>query len=171
MEKWNLDELFKKALEICDAEEIPYRKINSIKANNRLTKSWGRCLTRYHTEFDIEVRGKILNKSLFPDERGIMEVILHEIIHTCPDCWNHGALFKEYGGRLEKYGYNVGSATTNPEKLGADSIAYSAAFRYMVKCPKCGYTIGKDKMCDLIKYPSIYSHTPCGNDSHFVRIR
>lgn len=171
MEKWNINELFEKALEICEAESIPYRKINGISTNNRLTRALGRCITSNHREFKIEVRGKLLDKSLFPEERTVMEVIIHEIIHTCPDCWNHGYQFKIYGKRVEKYGYIVGNSTTDMKEHGADVIAYQESCKYLVKCPKCGYTIGKDRMCDLIRYPHLSYHSPCGITARFERVK
>lgn len=163
----NLKELLEKCLEMCRECDIPYRNITEIKLNNRLSKSWGRCCTRNHRDFYIEIQGKFAQDK-FSTENQVIEVICHEIIHTCEGCWNHGELFHNYGRRLtEKYGINV-STTADAEQLTIDSIAWKNSFRYMVSCP-CGNSYGKDRMCDLIRYPQLYTCSKCGGK--FTRIK
>lgn len=166
---YNLEKLLSKALDICDKENIPYRNITEIKVNNRLSKSWGRCLTKNHTDFWIEIKGKICDEKVTPNENGLLEIILHEVIHTCEGCWNHGKLFKEYGGRLEKYGYNVGKSTTSAAALQLDNTAYKETFKYAIQCTGCGNIIYKDKMMDFVRFPHFYSCKKCGKT--FTRIR
>lgn len=163
----NLKELLEICLEMCRECDIPYRNITEIKLNNRLSKTWGRCLTRNHSDFWIEIQAKFA-QDRFSTENQVIEVICHEIIHTCEGCWNHGAQFLAYGQRLtEKYGIKV-SATGEAEELTIDSIAWKNSFRYLVKCP-CGQEIHKDRMCDLIRYPS---HYVCGKcKGTFERIK
>lgn len=162
----NLNELLQKALEMCDHCGIPYREITEIKTNNRLSSCWGRCLTKNHRAFWIEINGKFARDE-FSTDAGIIEVICHEIIHTCENCWNHGDLFMAYGRRLtENYGIKV-SATDSAENRTIDAIAWKESKKYAVKC-NCR-TVYKDRLCDIIKYPSIYKCTACGGN--FVRIK
>lgn len=163
----NLNELLKEAMEKCTTVGIPYGNITEIKLNNRLSKCWGRCLTKNHKDFWIEINGKFA-KDEFSTNDAIIAVICHEIIHTCDGCWNHGYKFMQYGKLLtDAYGIKV-SATDSAENLTVDSIAWNASKKYAVKC-ECGTTIYKDRMCDLIRYPSYYRCTKC--NGKFERVK
>lgn len=162
----NLNELLKQALEMCDKCGIPYGKITEIKINNRLSRSWGRCLTKNHKEFWIEIQGRFAQDE-YSTENAVIAVICHEIIHTCEGCWNHGYKFMQYGKLLtDNYGIKV-SATDSAGNLTIDSISWENDMRYAVKC-NCT-TIYRDRMCDLIKYPQIYTCKKCGGK--FARIK
>lgn len=167
---YNLNGLLEKALYYCTLENIPFRKITHITVNNRLSKAWGRCLSKSGSgRYWIEVRGIIADDKITP-EKSAMEIILHEVIHTCEGCWNHGALFKEYSKRLEKYGYyNVGGASTTIAAMNIDNEVYTEKCKYEVRCTKCGYAIGKNRMCNLIKYASSHTHNRC--NAPFERVR
>lgn len=162
----NLNELLQNALEMCDSVGIPYGKITEIKINNRLSKCWGRCLTKNHREFWIEINGKFA-KDEFSTNESIIAVICHEIIHTCENCWNHGEKFMAYGKLLTAaYGIKV-SATDSAENLTIDKIAWEKSMKYAVKC-NCR-TVYKDRMCDIIKYPKLYTCGKC--KGFFERIK
>ena len=50
------------------------------------------------------------------DERDMMDVLLHEVIHTCPDCQNHGKQFKQIAAKANQtYGSNVQTTKKDPE--------------------------------------------------------
>ena len=154
----NLYELLREAKEKCSAVGIPYGKITNIKLNNRLSKCWGRCLTKNHKEFWIEINGKYASDE-FSTNENIVEVICHEIIHTCEGCWNHGYQFMQYGKLLTAaYGIVV-STTDSAENRTIDKIAWETSKKYAVKC-NCR-TIYKDRMCDIIRYPHIYECNKC----------
>lgn len=163
----NLNDLLNQALEKCAAVGIPYGKITEIKLNNRLSRSWGRCLTKDHNTFWIEIQGKFAQDEYSTNDQ-VIAVICHEIIHTCDGCWNHGYKFMQYGKLLtDAYGIKV-STTDTAENLTVDSIAWNASKKYAVKC-ECGTTIYKDRMCDLIRYPHYYICTKC--KGKFERIK
>lgn len=163
----DLNKLLDSALAMCDEVGIPYGTIKEIKLNNRLSRAWGRCLTSDGRKtFWIEIQGKFA-KDEFSTDKAVIAVIIHEIIHTCEGCWNHGSLFMEYGKRItDRFGIKV-AATDSPENLTVDSIAWNQSKRYAVKC-SC-HTIYKDRMCDLIRFPHIYKCKRC--HGNFERVR
>lgn len=157
----DLNALLEKSLAMCDAVGIPYGKITSIGINNRLSRCWGRCLTKDYKHYWIEIQGKFA-KDEFSTDDAVIAVIIHEIIHTCDGCWNHGEKFLSYGRRItEKYGIKV-SATDSAENLTINVIEWKNSKRYAATCAKCGYVSYKDRMCDLIRYPMMYTHKDCG---------
>lgn len=157
----DLNSLLAKALAMCDSVGIPYGKIVRIELNNRLSRSWGRCLTKDYKHYWIEIQGKFA-KDEFSTDEAVIAVIIHEIIHTCEGCWNHGENFLAYGNKItEKYGIKV-SASDSAENLTINVIEWKNSARYEVKCVKCGYSICNDRMNKVIRYPSNYTHTGCG---------
>ena len=51
-----------------------------------------------------------------------MQTLAHEVLHTCPGCRNHGALWKEYAARMNgAYGYAI-SRTGTCEALGVADV-------------------------------------------------
>ena len=64
-----------------------------------------------------------------------MQTLAHEVLHTCPGCRNHGALWKEYAARMNgAYGYAI-SRTGTCEALG---VADVRPVRYRLVCERCG---------------------------------
>ena len=166
---YDIKSLLLKALAICDKENIPYRKITDITINKRLSKAWGRCI--HHVEddnFTIELRTVIADENI-TSENGIMSIILHEVIHTCEGCFNHGTLFNSYGERLLKYGYDTMYATKSMEKLGVDREKCVNSMKYVCKCKKCGIIEGRQRMCKFVSEPQNFTHKGCGGT--FKRIK
>lgn len=163
----DLYKLFDSALAMCDEVGIPYGTIFNIRINNRLSRAWGRCLSQDGRKtFWIEIQGKFA-KDEFSTDKAVIAVIIHEIIHTCEGCWNHGAQFMEYGQRItDRFGIKV-AAHDSAEDLTVDSIAWNASKKYEVKC-NCR-SICKDRMCDIIKYPHTYTCRLC--HGNFERVR
>lgn len=163
----DLYKLFDSALAMCDEAGIPYGTIFNIRINNRLSRAWDRCLSQDGRKtFWIEIQGKFAQDE-FSTDKAVIAVIIHEIIHTCEGCWNHGSLFMEYGQRItDRFGIKV-SATDSPENLGVDSISWNVSKKYEVKC-NCR-SICKDRMCGIIKYPHTYTCRLCHGT--FERVR
>ena len=130
-----------KSLHICDELGIPYsRNIREIKVNNRITTKWGYCKivgllspsTGGITEnriFDIHIAGILLKEDI--TEKQLLSVLLHEILHTCPGCFNHGRQWKAYKKLIKKNTgikiYKVASTEDMDMKP-----------HYYIKCQKCG---------------------------------
>lgn len=163
----DLNKLLDSALAMCDEVGIPYGTIRIITLNNRLSRAWGRCLSQDGGKtFWIEIQGKFAQDE-FSTDKAVIAVIIHEIIHTCEGCWNHGSQFMAYGKRIaDRFGINV-AATDSPENLIVDSIAWNQSKKYEVKC-KCR-SIYKDRMCDIIKFPHTYTCKLCHGS--FKRVR
>lgn len=166
---YDIKSLLLKALVVCDTEGIPYRKITDISVNKRLSKAWGRCIKDAETgNFSIELREVVTDENITA-EKGIMSIILHEVIHTCEGCWNHGIKFNSYGDRLLKYGYDTQNATKSMEKLGVDREKCVNSMRYVCRCKKCGILEGRQRMCKFINEPQNFTHKGCGGT--FERIK
>ena len=94
------------------------------------------------------------------------EIILHELIHTLPGCFNHGEHFKAVARTLNmKYGYNISRVASS------SSVACLAPqeHKYEIQCPVCGKIFYRDRMSDFVKNPQNYRHHNCNKE--LVRIK
>lgn len=66
-----------------------------VAVNRRAVTRFGCCIRR-GGEYVIELSERLLEA----EERACMQTLAHEVLHTCPGCRNHGALWKEYAARM-----------------------------------------------------------------------
>lgn len=90
--------------------------------------------------------------------KGIKETIIHELIHTLDDCFNHGRNFKYVCDVvLRKVGYDCFSChqdnVTNDYKL--------ANFNYFNYCPKCKQITACGNRKTKRFYSDNFFHTAC----------
>lgn len=143
---------------ILRTEGIPAaEKITGIKINRRARSRFGRC-TKTRSGYEIEVSEQLLKC----DEKEIETVLLHELLHTCPKCMNHGQLWKRYAEILNrKYGYNI-TVRTSYEKLGLENPGSRESIKYRIVCTKCGQEYPRRRKCSLTENPERYSCGKCG---------
>ena len=109
------DALLARAVEQARALGIPVsaRISPRVAVNRRAVTRFGCCIRR-GGEYVIELSERLLEA----EERACMQTLAHEVLHTCPGCRNHGALWKEYAARMNgAYGYAI-SRTGTCEALG-----------------------------------------------------
>ena len=147
-----------------DDLNIPYRKVDSFTINTRAANRWGQCKRNNDETFTININIRLLEseKTLV----GLRSTILHELLHTCPGCMNHGTQWKSYAAKVyNKYGIRISTTDSYLNKgiSQEEQVEYKkSTAKYKVVCKKCGYTIYKTKKCDLVNYPGNFSHRNCG---------
>lgn len=154
--------LYKYAME-CMSElgaiGIPYRT-SFFEVNHRAVYRWGLCRSNGDGTFTIQISSVLLddNNSI----EGLKNTIIHELIHTCVDCMNHGKKWKEYADRVNKhYGYDI-KRTSNSEEKGVSVNTIKENKRhYEVTCSSCGKKFIYYRDCKVTKNPSRF-HCSCG---------
>lgn len=120
----------------------------TVAVNRRARTRFGCCRTQRGTH-TIEVAAALLNA----DVRALRQVLAHEILHTCPDCADHGARWKHWAGRMNAlFGYDI-HRTDSHEGLG---LADDRPVRYLVVCSKCGRESPRMKRSPLVDHPERY---------------
>lgn len=145
---------------------IPLGRVTSIVVNSRLSSSWGRCLRSKSTgTYSIDVADRLLQSGTID---GIDSVIIHELIHTCPDCLNHKSTWK-YWIRVvcDYYGYDI-KRLSSADELGVDIDVLLEMGYYACQCVDCGKVLGYKTECQFILYPYLYS---CSCGGKFTRIQ
>lgn len=124
---------FEDGRRICEEHNIPIGCVTSLKENPRLTSTWGRCSKLTRNTYEIEISSRLLADEV--EYEALMNTMLHELIHTCKGCMNHGELFKRYGSWLNKDGWHIQRCTSCEEK---NIKEVPRIYKYRVTCESCG---------------------------------
>lgn len=160
--KRNIEPLVEKVKAELKASGIPVSdNIKEVVINNRTKRRLGAC--RVERRFPNEMRYTIeLSKNVLDcGERELCGIIAHELIHTCPQCFNHGKKWKEYGEKAAALGYTV-KRTAEYKDLGIGEPEGLEKVKYAVRCCECGRIYERKRMCPLIRNPKRYRCGKCG---------
>lgn len=151
-----IDGLLALAIAQARALKIPVsREIDpSVRLNRRARTRFGCCIRR-EGKYTIELSARLAEEG---SEDAILQVLAHEVLHTCYGCSNHGARWKGYAQRMNlAYGYRI-RRTDNYKELGIED---DRPVRFWVVCGKCGRRISRMKRSPLVDHPERYRCT-CG---------
>lgn len=110
-----------------------------------------------HPYFRIEICESVLDAG----EQEIKNILAHELLHTCPGCYNHGKRWKAYAARINNiYGYNI-TATTTYERMGLNRPEKKPVYRYRIECSRCGKVFYRQKKSKVVSNIDRYRCT-CG---------
>jgi len=156
MTKLNMDKLLQKGLEQVKSAGITPGNINpKVIINSRAKNRFGVCRrTMGKYDFEIEMNSKLLEAK----EEKAMNTMVHEILHSCKDCMNHGKTWKAYANIMNtKFGYDI-ARTTSHEKLGIET----PVAKYTIECQKCHSKINRQKKSNLVTHTHHYKCGKCG---------
>lgn len=116
------------------------------------------------------------NESLLEmEEKNALSVILHEMIHTFPLCYNHGSEFKSFAFRLSiEYDVVIKRLTSG---IQSEDFRRSEAFdkktKYVVVCLNCNNLMSfarKNKFCEeIVKKSKItFIDRKCNSDKFWL---
>lgn len=158
MTKLNANGLLQKGIKDVIAAGIEPGDINpEVKVNTRAKRRFGLC-TRTRGglyEFEIEINHQLLNA----DESSAMNTMVHEILHTCKGCMNHGKLWTSYANKMNKmFEYNI-TKTSSYEKLGLEKPKP----KYLIKCKnaKCTVEIPRYQKSKTVTHIDRYACPKC----------
>ncbi len=119
--------------------------VPTITINTRAKGRFGQC-KKHNGQYLIEI-SQYLTEA---EEKYIREVLAHEILHTCPNCMNHGRQWKLHAMRMNyKYGYEI-SRTNSCANMGIENPKKESA-NYVITCNKCGTKTYKQRESKVIK--------------------
>ncbi len=142
-------------------------QIKDVKINKRAKSRLGSCKAIKNglgkRSFIIEISNEVLKC----ETAKLYEIIIHELLHTCPGCFNHGKKWKEYGSRINRFcGLNINTVTSY-EELGIKRPEKKQETIYVIKCKGCGQVYIRKRMCPLVRNPENYRCGKCGNSLSF----
>lgn len=154
----NYDKLLQDVISEARKINIPIsNNINpNVLINSRAKGRFGRCRKRADV-FIIEISVYLQQA----EESAIKQTLAHEILHTCPNCMNHGQVWKMYARKMNRvYGYDI-SRTSTCDNLGIEALPKKR--NYIMKCKKCGKEFIRERMSNAIKNIENY-RCKCGGN-------
>lgn len=128
-----------------------------VQINTRAKARLGCCIRRGE-RFTIEVSATILQ-----DEPCLRQTLVHELLHTCPDCQNHGTKWKQYAQWVNHaWGMGIARLTSMPAGQSTKKPP-----RYTLRCSGCGALFYRERRCLLVQYPQRY-RCACGGSLQLV---
>ena len=155
MEQQDLDRLMAELRQSLKTMGIPVsnKLLSGVRVNTRAKRRLGCCFYQ-NGQYWIEVSSAILNN---PDL--LRQTLVHELLHTCPGCRDHGARWKTYAEQVgQKLGYSITrtvQAESDPGPLRHEEV------KYILECQSCGAQIRRMRMSKAVKSPWRY-RCPCG---------
>lgn len=152
----NLNEYARKAMSMLDSIGVPYSVVDSFKVNNRAKSRWGSCAKQYG-RYTIDINGELLNER--NSEDGLINTLIHELIHTCPNCMNHGTEWKKWATLVYvMLGYDVKRCSSAEEKGVIEHTVTPVNYKYFFHCANCGMVFKNERECKFVRN---YTHYRC----------
>ena len=148
-------------MELLDNLNIPYGDIQEVVPNTRAGSRWGQC-QRKTSGFSISINADLLQEA--NAERGLVNTLLHEMLHTCPGCMNHGDQWKKYADSIFRaYGINVKRTSSAADKGVVErTVGQREEYKYKLRCDKCGRMWKYKRASKTVRNHSKYIHSGCG---------
>ena len=100
-------------MELLDEIYIPYTRPENFTVNTR-AKRWGLCSLR-GGKYYIQINVTLLDER--NSDEGLINTIIHELLHTCPDSMDHGYRWKYYAYRVQRdLGYDIKRTSSEEDK-------------------------------------------------------
>jgi predicted SprT family Zn-dependent metalloprotease len=152
-----------------DNLNIEYGHITEFKINTRALNRWGQCKT-LPGGFSININAILLDEK--NNEQGLKNTIIHELLHSCKGCMNHGYKWNYYADKVNRtYGYNIKRTSSCDEKgLSEESQEKQKDIRtnkqqnrkqYEIICQKCGHKYIRYRVSKLTQHPECYVCSVC----------
>lgn len=155
----NLISLANKCMAQLDEIGIEYAQSIRWEVNTRAKKRWGLCERHPNGVYTISISYRLLADDVADD--GAIDTIIHELLHTCKGCMNHGENWKREANKVNRaYGYNIKRCSSAEEK-GVEPIENTPnVIKHQFKCKGCGQIINRIRESDFTKH---YKDYHCGH--------
>ena len=159
----NLYKVYSDCVSICERHKIPIADVVHIEVNSRAKKRWGLCTKNSDESFTIQISNRLLKDDV--SEEATFNTMIHELLHTCPNCMNHGAEWKMWANVINRNTkYNIKRTTSCAEK-GIEAPAP----KYIVACRICNHKWNYNRAGTVIKSISRCKCPYCKDYTLFVK--
>lgn len=139
------------------------RTVAKWTVNTRAKNRWGSCKMLSPGIFEISISWRLLQDDV--DEMATKNTIVHELLHTVNDCYNHKGKWKQLAekvnNRLPQYKI---SRVTSCEEKGIQEEDKPLKVNYILECNRCGYQIQRERCSRIIQHPEYYRCGYCGGE-------
>ena len=155
----HLNEVALDCLDILDSLNIPYGEVMEFTVNTTAKSRWGQ--TKRNGNFYYINIAEILTDGNHDD--GLKNTLLHELLHTCPNCMNHGAQWKAYAAMVnDRYGIKITRCNSAEEK-GVDREEWIGQKKILHRyhCKDCGQVITRSRESKFTRHYNMYLCGKC----------
>ncbi len=153
--------------EECMAEldhlKIPYHRPTSWQINRRAKKRWGQCRRFPDQHYEINISDRLLES--IKQKQALKTTVMHELLHTCYGCMNHGTRWKTYAEKVNRaYGYEI-KTTDTPLDMGFTKEqleAYAEPYKHRFVCNDCGSVVLRQRESRFTRHYQFYRCAKCG---------
>ena len=143
-----------------DSVGVKYGSIKKFVVNTRATSRWGNCSGNKVNGFTIQISAVLLDEC--NDEIGLKNTIIHELLHSCDGCMNHGPEWKKLADRVNcLLGYNIKRCSSASEKGVVEDHRLDNKHQYVIVCEKCGCAYTRQRFCRLVEHPEQFRCGRC----------
>ena len=154
----NFQKLYLECMQELRSIGIEYGCVSEWHINTRAKKRWGQCKALGHGYYSINISVRLLADDI--DDIATKTTILHELLHTCKGCMNHGKEWQRLADKVNRaYGYNIKRCTSCEEK-GIEKEDEPEA-KYIIGCPCCGTKWEYVRMTKAVQNPRRYLCGKC----------
>ena len=155
--------MFNKAMDVVHGLGIETGHIIGVKLNYRAKNRFGQC--RLSNTYSLNFNYLIFNDKA--DEDAVMNVLIHEILHTCKDCMTHKGEWKRLANIVNaNTKYNI-TRCTNYASLGIENPKGEKKHNYVFVCEDCGQVIIRERASKFTKNYHAYRCGKCGGKFKF----
>lgn len=154
-----IDKAMEMACSVCNTNNIPYNKSVKWEVGKRSSKMLGVC-SRKKTPEGYKYTIKI-NPVLFleDNQKALIQTCIHELIHTCDDCFCHTGTWKRYA---QKVTYNTEYKITRCYDGNITGMSeLKAKDKYVIECVDCSFSRKYARAGKVVKHPSQYRCPLC----------
>lgn len=132
----DINKIFEECKNELTAIGITTGKITSMTVNTRAKSRWGQCRFNGKSKtYSINIASVLMSDDV--SDISTKNTVLHEMLHTCPNCMNHGKEWQALADKVNKaYGYNIKRTTSEKEK-GVKLPESTETVHYILKCENC----------------------------------
>lgn len=158
------------ALEKCKQQlnelGIQYSNVLKITENKKAKKRLRQCKNVSLGVYEIDISSVLLDERV--PEMTLRTTVMHELLHTCNGCMNHGALWKSNAEMVNHaYSYHIKRAASVEERGIADVVREVNKPKYVFECIQCGAKIYRHRESKFTRNYERYRCGKCGG--HLIK--
>lgn len=156
----NLHQITSKCMDELEAIGIELGRVENVIVNTRAVNRWGQCKRLASGGYEINISSRLLDENV--PEISLKNTVIHELLHTCRNCMNHGAEWKYLAQKVNRAypQYNI-KRTASSEEYHVQTASVVRKPKYAYECIKCKKQIFRYRESEFTRNVGNYRCASC----------